>query len=273
MIYIKKLKKNEKLKIEAVEVLPESKEFMLPHLVLGDVCVTPMAKAISMYQHPDPIKMTELLRKWYQQTVNTYSEGIYSFVRKGRTKRTPDTPYYIYIKREIDSIISATSLKEEYSDLEKLAREMWETGYERYKDTYFWSYNLLHGDLHSGNIVSFRGKYRLIDWENFRSGPKETELAFYLCWDYLRWGEDHRNLQELLHEIDIFLQNGLIHEYEKERILYCLIPMWMLILVLHLNNGNLMFEADRKKACGHIIPLYKKTIFDKRPWKEQDADE
>ena len=268
MIYIKNLKKNEKLKLEAVEVLPGGKEVMLPHITLGNFCIMPMAKTIDQHDHPNPDKMADMLLKWYTRTTDSYSEGIYSFARKGHTKRGADNSFYRYIKREIDSITERSSIKGEYEELECCAREMWTLGYEQYKDTFFWSYNLLHGDLHTGNVVSFRGNYRLIDWENLRSGPKEIELAFYLCWDYLRWGDTYRSLDDLIDEISVFVDKRLISAQERDRILYFLIPMWMLILVLYLNNGNLLYEEDRKAACQRIIPLYKQTIFESRPWKE-----
>ena len=268
MIYIKRLKKNEKIKMQAIETLPEGKKVMLPYIVLGNFCLMPMAKRTVWYQRPDPARMAELLLLWYRRTTNTYSEGIYSFARKGRSRKDPKMPYYRYIKQEIDDLLSNTHVKQEYLKLEELAFQMWEEGYEMYKDTFFWSYNFLHGDLHSGNIVSFRGQYRLIDWENFRAGPKEIELAFYFCWDYLRWEKYERNLQDMMDEMQVFCEKNLINSCERERILYLLIPMWMLLLVVYLNNGKLLYEEERKKVCERIIPLYKKQIYDQRPRKE-----
>ena len=273
MIYIKHLKKNEKIKIQAVETLLHGKEVMLPYIVLGNYCIMPMAKAVTVREHPDPNKMADLLLKWYTRTTDSYSEGIYSFARKGITKKEEEMDFYKYIKREMDCIIEKSSIKEEYEELEHCAKEMWNLGYKQYKDTFFWSYNLLHGDLHTGNVVCFRGNYRLIDWECFRSGPKEIELAFYLCWDYLNQGEKYRKLDELISELDIFTEKQLVSLQERDRILYFLIPMWMLIMVLYLNNGNLLFEKERKMACQQIIPLYKEIIFKYRPWKEVSGNE
>lgn len=273
MIYIKKLKKNEKIKMQAVEILPEGKRIMLPHIVLGNFCLMPMAKKIVWDQRPDPVRMADLLIRWYRRTTNAYSEGIYSFARQGRTRKSLDMPYYRYIKQEIDDLLLHTDVKPEYLEIEKLACQMWEQGYETYKDTFFWSYNFLHGDMHSGNIVSFKGQYRLIDWENFRTGPKEIELAFYFCWDYLRWEHYERNLQDMLDEIQVFYEKNLISSCEKERILYLLIPMWMLLLVVYLNNGNLRFAEERKKVCEKIIPLYKQQIYDHRRQEERFYNE
>ena len=112
----------------------------------------------------------------------------------------------------------------------------------------------------------------MIDWENFRSGPKEIELAFYLCWDYFRSGEKYRSLQEIPAELNIYQKGKLITQPEKERILYCLIPMWSLILVIYLNNGNLRFEKERREASAKIIPIYKRTIFDCHNWEETSAN-
>lgn len=267
MIHIKKLKSNERIKIQAAEVLPYGKNAMLPMLLIGNYCITPMAKIIPKGSRPDPFKMAEFLTEWYQWTTDTFSEGIYSFVRKGRTKRVPGEPYYQYIQREIEHLISESSLQQDYADLFSVCYSMWTTGIEKYKDTFFWSYYYLHGDLHSGNIVNFRGKYHLIDWENLRSGPKETELSFYFIWDFLQNGENYRTLDDMLKEIDIFVQKSVITEQEKERILYCLIPMWMLIIVISLNNGSLRYAQERLTACKYIIPLYKEAIFEKRNWK------
>lgn len=265
MIYIKHLKENEKTKLQAVDVLPRGREVMLPCFLLGNYCIMPMAKAFPVHSRPLPDKMADLLLKWYTRTTGSYSEGIYSFARKGKTKKDAESSFYGYIKREIDCITKETIIRDEYVELERCAREMWDTGFAQYKDTFFWSYNYLHGDLHVGNVVSFRGNYRLIDWENLRSGPKEIELAFYLCWDYLRWGETYRKLDELISELNVFVDKRLVTPQEQNRILYFLIPMWMLLMVLYLNNGNLLFEEERKAACQQIIPLYKQIIFENRP--------
>lgn len=266
MVYIKILNKNERIKIEAADSLPNSREVILPHYLLGNICLMPMAKHMMARQHPDPIQMSVLLNKWYGRTTSTYSEGIYSFVRKGYNKRTPGLPYYQYIKGEIDSLLANTVFSEEYLPLARLAKTMWEEGYSHYKNTYFWSYHLLHGDLHTGNIVSFLGKYRLIDFENLRSGPKEIELSFYLCWDYLQWENYDKSLQELVNEANLFFEKKVINEFERDRILFCLIPMWMLILITYLNNGNLLYAEERKKASSYIIPLYYKEVFSHNPW-------
>ena len=267
MIYIKKLKKNEKIKTEAVEVLPGGKDIMVPHIFIANYCLMPMARIIPKTRRPDPIEMSILLKKLYQRKTETYSEGIYSFARKGREKRKPGESYYSYLKKEVDTLSMLTSVKDKYLELEQLSRGMWETGYDHYKDTFFWSYHFLHGDLHIGNIVTFRGKYRLIDWENLRSGPKEIEIAFYLCWEYLTDGEKYRPLVDMMEEIEVFVEKKVISDKERDRILYCMIPLWMLIMVIYLNNGSLRLENERKKACESIIPLYKQMIFENRPWR------
>ena len=200
MIYIKRLKKNEKIKMEAVESLPEGPRIMLPHVIVGNFCIMPMARKMTQGRRADPEALADLLRPWYRRTTDAYSEGIYSFARQGRTRKTPGMPYYRYIRQEIDHLLSRTAVRPEYLEMKETAYRMWERGYEKYKDTVFWSYQYLHGDLHPGNIVSFRGQYRLIDWEDFRSGPKEMELAFYLCWDYMRWLDYGRSLQDMLEE-------------------------------------------------------------------------
>lgn len=248
--------------MEAVETLPLGKQIMLPCIFAGNFCIMPMAKSLTKNQRADPEKMAELLLLWYRPTTKTYSEGIYSFARQGRTKKTPGMLYYSYIKQEMDSLFNATTLRPEYAEMEKMALDMWKNGCEKYENTHFWSYHFLHGDLHSGNIVSFRGEYHLIDWECFRTGPKEMELAFYLCWDYFCHPDYPRTLQDMLEEADIFYEKRLISKEEQERILYFLIPMWMLILVLYLNNGHLRMEEERREICKKIILQYKKEIFD-----------
>lgn len=261
MLYIKKLKKNEKLKMEAVETLPNSDKIMMPHLFLGSYCIMPMARKMVTYQRPDIEQLTDVLKLWYRQTTSSYSEGIYSFARHGRTSKKGNQTFYSYLKQELDDLWMKTSIKNTYKGMAELALEMWLMGYEKYKDTFFWSYNYLHGDLHSGNIVSFCGLYRLIDWENLRSGPKELELSFYLCWDYFRWHNPQDSLNKMLAEIEVFKSKMLLRTDEIERILYCLIPMWMLLITIYLNNGNLLFEQERTAVCQELIPLYYRTIF------------
>lgn len=269
MIYVKKLKSSEKLKLEAVRALPDGARLMVPCVLAGDLCVMPMARKMTARQRPDPEGMAELLARLYTRTVDSYSEGIYSFVRRGKNKKTPGMPYYQYIKGEVDSLLAGWVPGETYAPLAASARRMWEMGSARCRDTAFWSYQLLHGDLHPGNIVTYRGQYRLIDWENLRSGPKEMELAFYLCWDYMRWEDYGKDLDDLVWDLDVFQARQLIHEYERERILYCLIPLWMLIAVHGLDTGSLLFARERTQACRRFIPLYEKEIFDRRPWREE----
>lgn len=267
MIYIKHLRHNEKIKMQAAETIDEKRAVMLPHIVVGDWCAMPMARGMGKGGRPEPTEFVRLMRQWYGRTTGAFSEGIYSFARQGRTARAPGTLYYRYLGQEVDSLLSQSEILPEYAGLFDAALEMWEQGLARYRDTQFWSYHILHGDLHLGNVVRYRGQLRLIDWENLRSGPKEMELAFYLCWDHFRRSDYPYLVSRIPEEAAVFREEGLINEWEQERILHCLIPLWMLLLVVYLNNGSLLFADERKRACEKVLPQYRKLIL-----REVDAD-
>ena len=55
----------------------------------------------------------------------------------------------------------------------------------RNRNSFIPEYVLLHGDLFVGNILSYHNAYKLIDLEFLRFGPKELEIAFLLCWDFI----------------------------------------------------------------------------------------
>lgn len=248
MIFIKRLKIIEKKKVGQIYEIPEIKRISLPTKIIGDYMIMPWARKIMYNQRPEISEIVELLKQLYVFNQSNYSEGIYSFARMGKNKNTNEL-FYEYIEKEIADLVSKTQIKRELKDIYKICMTQWGNAIQKYRDTYFFRYYILHGDIHIGNIVRYKGKLKLIDWEYFRSGPKEIEISFYLCWDHLRKKEKKSDIKCVLGELDYCLESRLIDINEYKRIKELLIPMWIILSICYLSNGNLLYEKDRIEAC------------------------
>ena len=257
MIYIKKLNDREKQKMRAINNIPDIRRVALPSVQIGSFSVMPWAKTMSDDRRPAISELIPNLKMLYTIRVPHYSEGIYSFARKGLHSRT-DEEYYKYINTEIELLLEKTTVINDLCDVFIKAKQMWESAIENYKNTYYYRFELLHGDLHTGNIVYYLGKCRFIDWEHIRSAPKEMELSFYLIWCYCQNEQFANDFSQLRLEIEELLIQRLISKDEKERIERLLIPMWFLITICYISNGNLMYAEKRIKALNKYVPLYYK---------------
>ena len=84
------------------------------------------------------------------------------------------------------------------------------------------------------------------------------ELSFYLIWCYCQNEQFANDFSQLRLEIEELLIQRLISKDEKERIERLLIPMWFLITICYISNGNLMYAEKRIKALNKYVPLYYK---------------
>ena len=168
--------------------------------------------------------------------------------------------FYEYIEREVAELVSKTQIKRELEDIYKICIKQWENSMQKYRDTYFFRYYILHGDVHLGNIVRYKGELKLIDWEYFRSGPKEIEISFYLCWDHLRKKQAKSDVRCVFEELDYCLESNLIDQNEFKRIKEMLIPMWIILSICYLSNGNLLYEKDRIEACNYWGKKYMEML-------------
>ena len=260
MVYIKKINQKEKSKIESIRTIPEIQELSLPSIVIGRYLITPRAKTIRPRLRPRIEEMVELLKALYVFDQPRYSDGIYSFARKGRNNND-DEPYYAYIEREVNILLTETRVNEKLIDIYEMCLKQWRSAIEKYRGTQFDCYNVLHGDIHLGNIVRYKNKLKLIDWEYLRSGPKEMEIAFYLFWDHLNKDDISGDISFFNGELLYCVESQLINEQEANRIREMLIPMWIILCICGISNGKLLFQSDRIEMCNSWGQRYMEKQF------------
>lgn len=261
MFYIKTLKKNEHLKLQAVKQTPELSQASLPFFLLKHFAVMPLATRIDIQERPEIGMLIPKLNKMYTLKTKSFSEGIYSFARHGRNKRNGE-PYYRYLQKEINTLVSETTVELSLKETFNISWKMWKKGIENANEVNFESYEILHGDLHSGNILKFRQNIYLIDWEYLRSGPKEVEISFYLLWHYLQYADYASNFDILKQELDEFVRRKTIKSDEAFRILNILIPMWFIVDICYLTSNKLSNKKNRIEACQKMVLIYEKEIFE-----------
>lgn len=259
-VYIKHMKKNEYEKLEAVQNIPELKQIALPFMLFHNIEVMPCGQKLHYNERPDLKKLIPKLKKLYELRIKNYSEGIYSFARCGINKREQEQYYYRYIENEILSLIKGTRVSENLKNVFIISKKLWDIAIEKYRDKYFYKYEILHGDLHEGNILYWWKNIYLIDWEYLRSGPKEMELSFFLCWHYLQKSSEYSNFELLDKEIEIMKDENLIDNEIANRIKELLIPMWFIVDICYLSNGNLAFAKEREAKIIEIVPRYLKYL-------------
>lgn len=258
-MYVKKLKKNEYEKVSALNEL-NIKEILLPNIVVGPYIIMPTAKPYSNNKRPNVYELSEALKLLYNNKVLTFSEGIYSFARQGKTHKN-GCYFFEYINEEIKYLMSITKFSDELIPFFELSYEMWSEGLRLYQNTRYNCFEILHGDLHKGNILNYNNKIKLIDWEHLRSGPKEIEIGFYLCWDYLQDIKNFDNFETFINELNAFVETQVISFWERHRIVSLIIPMWFLVTLCYLNNGNLLYRENRILACKKVIPTYYQALY------------
>ncbi len=103
---------------------------------------------------------------------------------------------------------------------------------------------LLHGDLFLGNILEYGNDYRLIDFEYLRAGPREMELAFCLCWDFLSNPELCPYADFVIgRDADALVQCGALDGFTRQLILEGLIPAIVALTCLNIQDGLYRFPA------------------------------
>lgn len=147
-----------------------------------------------------------LLVPLYQHTQGKFTPGIYKYFLPSNVDSTvPSDKYLPYVTRKLAKIAKRT-INSNYSDFDPSTliwylKSLRKT--EKYLSIQNWTpsrgFSLLHGDLHTGNIIKRNGKYLLIDFEYLRYGPPELEVSNLLLSALLRFrkiGESKNCVQE-----------------------------------------------------------------------------
>lgn len=127
-----------------------------------------------------------LLNQLYSVKYKHYSLGLYKYFEPSNLDQYETRyNYFFYINNIIKNyfgLIKKWNHKSCYDQnklsllvtrIDKQSKQLdnWEPAF---------GYNLLHGDLHIGNIVKKKDTYYLIDYEYLRYGPKELELVNFI---------------------------------------------------------------------------------------------
>lgn len=177
--------------IHAYNLLHELKldNIMIPHTLKGNKLK--MVKGV----HPSRLELDfvqlyqNVLCKLYAVKSPNFTPGIYSFFNSFicNNTTTGESLYLDYVVMEQQNIfrnfgkyikpIVAQTYSESINQFAKWCK--------RNRSSFMPEYVLLHGDLFIGNILFYHNTYKLIDLEFLRFGPKELEIAFLLCWDFI----------------------------------------------------------------------------------------
>lgn len=178
--------------IHAYNLLHELKldNIMIPHTLQGNKLK--MAKGV----HPSRLELDfvqlyqNILCKLYAVQSPNFTPGIYSFFDTSicnNNTTTGESLYLDYVVMEQQNIfrncgkyikpIVIRTYSESINQFFKWCK--------RNRNSFIPEYVLLHGDLFIGNILFYHNAYKLIDLEFLRFGPKELEIAFLLCWDFI----------------------------------------------------------------------------------------
>lgn len=125
-----------------------------------------------------------LLIPLYKHKQRNFTPGIYKYFLPSNIDSTVSSGNYItYITREFERIAKKTLIKS-CSDSNPSMLLWYLKSLRRMKSDLTmqnWipprGFSLLHGDLHTANIIKNNGKYLLIDFEYLRYGPPELEVS------------------------------------------------------------------------------------------------
>lgn len=178
--------------IHAYNLLHELKldNIMIPHTLQGNKLK--MVKGV----HPSRLELDfvqlyqNVLCKLYAVKSSNFTPGIYSFFNSficNNNTTAGESLYLDYVVMEQQNIfrncgkyIKPIVVRTYSESINQFAKWC-----ERNRNSFMPEYVLLHGDLFIGNILFYHNAYKLIDLEFLRFGPKELEIAFLLCWDFI----------------------------------------------------------------------------------------
>lgn len=259
MIYIKKIDKFEKRNIRLLKEINLDK-LMLPSTEFLYYSIMVKAEVVNFNERADVRQIANLLDDLYEKRVPTFSTGIYAFMGSQQTVNA-DEPYYLHLEREVERIVQKTRIDTDKKYYFNMAYEMYRSKIKGVRNLKLDNYVLLHGDLHSRNIVKWKNSYKLIDWEYLQMGLREIEIAYYLIWDYLGNIDYYDDFERLKYEINIFELRGLISLEERQRILNIIIPMFFVLCICYSEMNILLHKNSRLNACRMVIPEYYSKIY------------
>ena len=130
----------------------------------------------------------DVLNKLYLHKSDKFSSGIYSYINKEYPlNRTLfyEGAYIEYLKKEFCEIVKKYNVLNEECERFSLLlgfHNLVINRFDRFSDYSVSNYSLLHGDLHTGNILYCKNenKYKMIDFEYLRFGMIELEVSNFM---------------------------------------------------------------------------------------------
>lgn len=189
----------------------------------------------------------QCLQYIYKFHFNYYSNNIYSFYKIIPCKMDD---YREFLLLQLNSLETFLLSKME-SDLLKKYVEI-RIDLDKYNEKaspIVNNFTVLHGDLFNGNIVKYKDKYKLIDFEYLLIGRRELELAFLLVWDFF----SNKNIVQyskiiINRDIELLINNEIINDFEKKEIINFYIPYLFLLSCLNLTDGR-YYDVESIKYC------------------------
>lgn len=162
---------------------------IIPHVLQGNTIR--MAEGI----HPSRLELDivqlfkNALSELYKVRSSQYTPGIYSFFASSLENDDVNIEQQ-YLQH---LMIEQQRIFHQYGDhIEPIVAQTYSESSMQFTkwckenlNSFTTEYVLLHGDLFIGNILLYRNEYKIIDLEFLRYGPKELEIAFLLCWDFI----------------------------------------------------------------------------------------
>lgn len=189
----------------------------------------------------------QCLQYIYNFHFNYYSNGIYSFY-KVIPYKMEDYREFLFIQLNfLESLLlkkMETDLLEKYVKIKDVLEK-----YKKNASPIVTNFTVLHGDLFNGNIVKYKGKYKLIDFEYLLIGKRELELSFLLVWDFF----SNKNIVQyskviINRDIELLFNNEIINDFEKKEIINFYIPYLFLFSCLNLTSGK-YYDKESIKYC------------------------
>ena len=256
---------HKKINMREYAALISLQQLGLSHITLPFECletelVMPFANSIS----PQKLSLSQIyrdcLKDLYSIKSDSFSPGVYAFYGSQVIPQGSDT-YGAYLQRQIQDInnVVEKSQFEVVRSIAKYCRKSLNLGLERHYDSLnnLSKFSLLHGDLHTGNILVYHNQYKLIDFEFLRFGPRQLELAFLMSWDYISGEQPFPTTADMAKKTSCIATIFSLSEEEEQQIVDVFLP---LIILLGIDGVNTNRFANNVAFQKGLLSLYERLL-------------